>query len=266
MGRGFRSEVLVGLSIFVIFLIGAIFFNTPRPRDPIQSLRSWQEADAPPGYPVGSGPEEEKRIPAFDRRFLLHDAFSRFLLPPVALLDQPLGSETGAFAYNAQAFFERNERAQMYHLGEDWNGIGGGDSDLGDPVYAIGNGHVVFAGNRGASWGNVVILGHRLADGRKIHSLYGHLDRIGIATGAIVSRGQSLGTVGTGNGAWLAHLHFEIYEGASVDLGPGYSLRRGNRINPGALIAASRPVGPDVLTVAPLSVFESAQTLFRLAD
>ena len=149
MGRGFRSELVVGLCIFVLFLLGAIFFNSPRPRDPIQSLRSWQDADAPPGYPIGASEEAKGRVPAFDRQFVLHDAFNRFLLPPVALLDQPLGSETGAFTYNAQPFLERNERVQMNHLGEDVNGIGGGHSDPGDPVYAMGNGHGVFAGGPG---------------------------------------------------------------------------------------------------------------------
>ena len=265
-GRGFRSELVVGLCIFVLFLVGAIFFNSPRARDPIQSLRSWQDADAPPGFPVGANGEGEGKIPVFDRRFILHDAFSRFLLPPVGLLDQPLGSEAGAFAYNAQPFFERNDRVQMHHLGEDLNGIGGGDSDLGDPVHAIGNGHVVFAGDRGGNWGKVLILGHRLLDGRKVHSLYGHLDRIGVAAGGIVARGQSVGTVGTGNGAWPAHLHFEIYEGACVDPGSGYSLRRENRIHPSALIGASRPAGPQGLAAAPLGVFEAVQRVFHLAE
>ena len=144
MGRGFRSEIVVGLCLFVLFLLGAIFFNAPRRSDPIQSLRSWQDADAPPGYPVGASEDSDGRIPPFGGRYLLHDAFTRFLLPPVTLLDQPLGSETGAFAYNAQPFLEMNERAQMNHLGDDLNGIGGGNSDLGDPVYAAGNGYVIF--------------------------------------------------------------------------------------------------------------------------
>lgn len=266
MSRGFRSEIVVGLCLFVLFLLGAIFFNTPRRSDPIQSLRSWQDADAPPGYPVGAGEDSDGRIPPFDGGYLLHDAFTRFLLPPVTLLEQPLGSETGAFTYNAQPFFEMNGRAQMNHLGDDLNGIGGGNSDLGNPVYATGNGHVVFAGDRRGKWGKVVILGHRLPDGRLAHSLYGHLEKLSVAPGAVVARGQQLGTVGTGNDAWLAHLHFEVYEGACLEPGEGYSLHRGNRIDPAALIAAHRPAAPEELAPAPLGVFEGAQQIFRLGE
>ena len=97
MGRGFRSEIVVGLCIFVLFLLGAIFFKTPRKSSPVQSLRSWQDADAPPGYPVGGEGNSEGKVPAFNGRFVLHDAFTRFLLPPVVVLEQPIGSEAGAF-------------------------------------------------------------------------------------------------------------------------------------------------------------------------
>ena len=266
MGRGFRSEIVVGLCVCVLFLVGAIFFNAPRQSDPIQSLRSWQDADAPVGYPVGVAKGGDGKVPTFDHRFVLHDVFTRFLVPPSPLLAQPLGSESGAFAYNAQSFFEMNERAQMNHLGDDLNGIGGGHSDLGDPVHAVGNGHVVFAGDRKASWGKVVVLGHRLPGGRVVHSLYGHLDRISVAPGAVVARGQRIGTVGTGNNAWLAHLHFEMYEGAFLDPGPGYALHKRNRVDPAKLIAAYRPAKAEDLAPAPLSVFEELRQVFELGE
>ncbi|MBJ05919.1 MAG: hypothetical protein CMO40_02210 [Verrucomicrobiaceae bacterium] len=266
MGRGFRSEIVVGLCVCVLFLLGAIFFNAPRQSDPIQSLRSWQDADAPVGYPLGSGAGEEGRVPGFDRSFVLHDAFTRFLIPPSPLLAQPLGSDTGAFTYNAQPFFEMNERAQMNHLGDDLNGIGGGHSDRGDPVYAVGNGHVVFAGDRKASWGKVVLTGHRLPDGRIVHSLYGHLDTILVAPGAVVARGQQIGTVGTGNDAWLAHLHFEVYEGAFLEPGPGYALHECNRVDPSELVATHRPPDPGDLAPAPLRVFSGVSKVFELGE
>ena len=72
---------------------------------------------------------------------------------PTALhFDFPLGNENGAIAYNEQNFTENK------HLGDDLNGIGGENSDLGDPIYAIADGRVLLARDGGPGWGNVVIL------------------------------------------------------------------------------------------------------------
>ena len=59
-------------------------------------------------------------------------------LPLATRFDFPLGSEHGAMAYNAQRFTENK------HLGDDLNGIGGEDSDLGDPIFTIADGRVLL--------------------------------------------------------------------------------------------------------------------------
>src|SRR5690606_33509217 len=90
--------------------------------------------------------------------------------------------------YNAQDFGNNN------HLGEDWNGEKLGNSDWGDPVYAIAHGTIISAQPEGPEWGNVVIIRHFLSDGTEIDSLYGHLDSILIFEGE-VSRGDQIGTI-----------------------------------------------------------------------
>jgi len=105
----------------------------------------------------------------------------------------------------------------LWHPGEDWNGRGGGDTDLGDPVYAVSRGRVAEFGNY-ANWGNVVMLEHILPDGTIVWSHYAHLDEIMVEdVGKIVERGDQIGTIGKGpktdqnpQGRFIAHLGFEM--------------------------------------------------------
>src|SRR5438874_12301606 len=93
-------------------------------------------------------------------------------LPTASHFDFPLGNENGAMAYNAQHFTDNK------HLGDDLNGIGGENSDLGDPIYAVADGRVLLAREGGAGWGNVVILLHAyLENGERkyLQSYYGHV-------------------------------------------------------------------------------------------
>lgn len=105
--------------------------------------------------------------------------------------------------YNALDFAEDN------HLGEDWNRNTGGNTDCGEPVYSIANGVITYADDAGTGWGNVVIVTHTLADGKRVQSLYGHLQEITKTSGEIKKRDQ-IGKVGNANGKYLCHVHFEI--------------------------------------------------------
>lgn len=122
---------------------------------------------------------------------------------------------------NAEGYYKARGYRPNGHLGEDWNGKAGGDSDLGVPVYACANGAVVFAENFHHGWGNVVIIRHVYEEGgvRKFaDSLYGHLDQILTRYGQHVRRGQQIGTIGTGGGLYDAHLHFEIRKDLHVGM------------------------------------------------
>src|SRR5437867_1382494 len=66
--------------------------------------------------------------------------------------DCPVGRDGAKHYYKARGF------QPNAHLGEDWNGVGGGDTDLGDPVYGVAHGLVVFARDYRMGWGNVIIL------------------------------------------------------------------------------------------------------------
>lgn len=131
--------------------------------------------------------------------------------------EMPVGKPDGRGYYVTRGFSPHE------HLGDDWNGTGGGNSDLGDPVYAIGTGQVVFSQDYKLGWGNVIILRHRYRDRengeiRFVDSLYGHLDRRDVELGETVSRGQQIGTIGNNRGMYVAHLHFEIRKNLAIGL------------------------------------------------
>lgn len=131
--------------------------------------------------------------------------------------DYPVGKPDGVGYYIYRGFSPNG------HLGEDWNGNGGGDTDEGDPVYSIAHGVVVFSEDFKKGWGNVVIVRHayREQNGQIafVDSLYGHLKVRSVSLGQQVSRGQLVGTIGCGPyRMYAAHLHFEIRKDLRVGM------------------------------------------------
>ncbi len=95
--------------------------------------------------------------------------------------------------------------------GENWNGKGGGNTDLGQAVYSIASGKVVFAGIV-SGLGNVILVEHRYAENGAVitkYALYRSFNTIEVKTGDIVNRRQKIGTIGK-NENDEAHLHLEI--------------------------------------------------------
>lgn len=168
--------------------------------------------------------------------------------------DIPVGKPDGEGYYRSRGY-----RANG-HLGEDWNGNGGGNTDLGAPVYSVAHGIVVFAQNFGHGWGNVVIVRHAYQeDGRQklVDSLYGHLDQILVRNGQQLRRGEQLGTIGTGGGLYPAHLHLEMRKDVRVGMARHrFSKDENIYWSPVDFIAARRHLKPTVaLASVPLNTF-----------
>lgn len=138
--------------------------------------------------------------------------------------------------YNAQDFTENN------HLGEDWNKNSGGNTDCGEPVYAIGNGAVTYAADAGEGWGNVVIIEHHLPDGKRVQSLYGHLQEI-LKTAGEVEKREKIGTIGSAGGRYLCHLHLELRDESCPwwnEVFIGYSPQNAGWLDPSNFIDSRR--------------------------
>lgn len=76
---------------------------------------------------------------------------------------------------------------------------------VGTPIYATGEGVVIFAGwQRG--YGNLIKIQHELGT----ETRYGHLSKIRVKAGQKVSRGSRIGDMGNTGRSTGSHLHYEV--------------------------------------------------------
>jgi murein DD-endopeptidase MepM/ murein hydrolase activator NlpD/uncharacterized protein YraI len=137
-----------------------------------------------------------------------------------------------------------------YHTGVDLNFGAGGNDDIGQPVYSIASGVVIYQAEL-RPWGNLTIIRHdplRGVNGTVVYSRYGHMQNLRVQVGQRVRRGTQIGEIGTGGGRFIAHLHFDIVitnilERAPGDW-PGQDLPRllRNYVNPLDFTRANRPL------------------------
>lgn len=174
--------------------------------------------------------------------------------------ESPVGKGGSGVYHRARGFTPNG------HLGEDWNGAGGGDTDLGDPIQAVAHGLVVFARDYHVGWGNVVIVRHSyLEDGKAqfVDSLYGHLLTFNVKEGDIVRRAQLIGTMGNNNGMYDAHLHFEMRKNLAIGMNRSAFARDfSNYYDPTRFILAHRQLDTQggMYAATPINTFITAPT------
>ena len=81
---------------------------------------------------------------------------------------------------------------------------------MGAPVRAADNGVVAYAGNQIRGFGNMLLIKH--SDG--LITAYAHADKLLVARGDVVSRGQVIARVGKTGGVDAPQLHFEVRQGS----------------------------------------------------
>jgi hypothetical protein len=228
--------------VAAVGIIGVVMWRSGKVA-PVQRI-GFQDADAPLGMPASGG---------IDHRFQFPSAWQSAEIPRALRFDPPMGADHSALVYNAQKFWEMNEKRGGRHTGDDLNGIGGMNTDLGDPVFSTADGLVLYAGEPSPGWGKLVVIAHKSPDGKMLHSMYAHLHRISVALGTLIPRGGKVGSVGTANGYYPAHLHFEMRASDGVDIGAGYAASPLNRLDPMSTVASLRHSAPDELSPSPLA-------------
>lgn len=111
---------------------------------------------------------------------------------------------------NLNDFDTADTSDDKYHMAEDWNSRDG--SDEGDALYAIGDGMVITSQQTTVQdgYGNVVMIKHLLPNLSFVEVGYYHLKDVYVAVNQSVTKGQIIGTIGTGNGKYSPHLHIEV--------------------------------------------------------
>ena len=96
--------------------------------------------------------------------------------------------------------------------GERWGKVHKGldiAAETGEPVYAVGSGQVIYAGDGLRGYGNVVIVRHDA----QLTSLYAHNSELKVHQGDHVEQGSLLALLGNTGHSTGPHVHFEIREG-----------------------------------------------------
>ena len=230
--------------------VGLVLLNRKTQKNPeklpVKSMSSWQDADAPLGYSVNG------KQPPFDPRFIQLSGFERAAVPTALQVTAPMGSSHGALTYNAQAFWDHNQRRGGHHTGDDLNGIGGMNSDLGDPIFAQCNSLVIYRGEPSSGWGNILLLAHKDREGRIYNTLYSHLDTSFPIIDTLIHRGDQIGTVGTANNNYPAHLHLELRKSSGIHIGAGYRTQQGEYLPPNELYLTNSIFGEKALYKPPM--------------
>lgn len=109
------------------------------------------------------------------------------------------GPITSPFGYRVHPIF----KSRTFHSGLDIAAAHG------KPIAASNSGKVIFVGWY-SGYGKVVIIDHGTRNGKSITTLYAHMSRYNVKNGQNVSKGQTIGFIGTTGYSTGPHLHFEV--------------------------------------------------------
>ncbi len=98
---------------------------------------------------------------------------------------------------------------ETFHSGIDIDGYG----NDGGPIVACDNGTVVLAEWNGG-YGNCIMIDH----GNGMYTLYGHMSGYAVSYGSVVSKGDTIGYLGSTGNSTGTHCHLEVrINGGTVD-------------------------------------------------
>lgn len=115
------------------------------------------------------------------------------------------GKVTDNFGYRMHPI----KKQKIFHNGIDI------EAALNTPVKAPANGKVTVVGWLGG-YGKAIQIDNGIIKGKRVTSLYGHLNSWAVSNGDNVTTGQIIGYVGSSGNSTGAHLHFEVKENGTA--------------------------------------------------
>ncbi len=112
--------------------------------------------------------------------------------------------------YDATGFarFYTATGAGAYHTGADLNLAKNADANV--LIYAAGDG-IVTTCRYFNVWGNIIVIEHYpTPELKRYYTRYAHMDTVLVREGQVVKRGDSIARVGSANGRYSHHLHFDV--------------------------------------------------------
>lgn len=198
-------------TLFAVDTLGIAGVHTPYPQSKYEHFAN--DRFAPMISPVWAG----------------LDALSRRLYAESVSLDQlvHLADNKGKMAESIPAILPINKRwiknigsfglrtdpvtrrRGVMHQGMDFSGT------VGTPIYATGNGRVMFQPTGYSGYGKQIMIDH----GFGYKTRYAHLSRITVMPGQTVKRGEKIGELGNTGKSTGPHVHYEV-------------IRLGNPVDP----------------------------------
>ncbi len=176
------------------------------------------KTDPAPQFGIGGPLQEVSQVNDFESHLIsLETSLAHYDKLAATLRAAPIGTPVSQpvvsshFGTRIDPFTGR----RAMHSGIDFK------ARTGTPVLATGYGKVVMAGRKGG-YGNLVEIEHE----NGLITRYGHLNRILVKKGQVVSTGQKIGKVGSTGRSTGPHLHYEVRKSDGA-LNPVRFLRAG---------------------------------------
>lgn len=110
-------------------------------------------------------------------------------------------------------FLDKVSGKNTLHPGEDLNSGSSGEADNGLSVKPMAAGRVVYVGNGGAGWGNIVVIEHPslywISPTKYLATRYAHFKQVNVKVGDEVTLDTVIGLCGK-SGTGSSHCHWEV--------------------------------------------------------